>query len=109
MRNLTEANVTEAVLQQFDANADARLKTVMAALVRHLHAFAREVQLTEAEWLQGIQFLTRTGQMCDAVRQEFILLSDTLGLSILVDAINHRRGAAATENSLLGPFFRENA
>jgi catechol 1,2-dioxygenase len=109
MRNLTEANVTDAVLQQFAAASDPRLKAVMAALVRHLHAFAREVQLSEAEWLRGVQFLTRTGQMCDAVRQEFILLSDTLGLSTLVDALNHQRSAPATENSLLGPFFRDNA
>jgi catechol 1,2-dioxygenase len=109
MRNLTEANVTDAVLQQFAAASDPRLKEVMAALVRHLHAFAREVQLTEAEWLQSVQFLTRTGQRCDAVRQEFILLSDTLGLSTLVDALNHQRSAPATENSLLGPFFRDNA
>jgi hydroxyquinol 1,2-dioxygenase len=109
MRNLTEANATDAVLQQFGGASDPRLKQVISSLVRHLHAFARDVQLTEAEWLQGIQFLTRTGQMCDSVRQEFILLSDTLGLSILVDAINHRRPPTATENSLLGPFFRENA
>jgi catechol 1,2-dioxygenase len=109
MRNLTEANVTDAVLQQFAAASDPRLEAVMAALVRHLHAFAREVQLTEGEWLQGIQFLTRTGQKCDAVRQEFILLSDTLGLSTLVDALNHQRSAPATQNSLLGPFFRDNA
>jgi catechol 1,2-dioxygenase len=109
MRNLTEANVTEAVVQQFAAASDPRLKEVMSALVRHLHAFAREVQLTEAEWLQGIQFLTRAGQMCDTVRQEFILLSDTLGLSTLVDALHHQRGPRATENSLLGPFFRDDA
>jgi catechol 1,2-dioxygenase len=109
MGNLTEVNVTDAVLQRFAPNSDARLLQVMSALVRHLHAFAREVQLTEAEWLQGIQFLTQTGQMCDDVRQEFILLSDTLGLSTLVDAINHRRGPEATENSLLGPFFRAHA
>jgi len=109
MRNLSEHTVTGAVVQQFAATSDPRLREVLAALVQHLHAFAREVHLTEAEWLQAIQFLTRTGQTCDAVRQEFILLSDTLGLSTLVDALNHRRGPTATENSLLGPFFRDNA
>jgi len=109
MRNLTEDNVTAAVVQKFAASSDQRLVEIMTALVTHLHAFVREVRLTEEEWVQAIQFLTQTGQMCDAIRQEFILLSDTLGMSTLVDAINHRRGPNATENSLLGPFFREGA
>lgn len=109
MRNLTEANVTEAVAEKFAATPNPRLQQIMTSLVRHLHAFVREVELTEAEWFQGIQFLTETGQICDARRQEFILLSDTLGISILVDAINHRKTSGATESSLFGPFFREGA
>jgi hydroxyquinol 1,2-dioxygenase len=77
----------------------------MSSLVRHLHAFVREVELTEEEWLAGIQFLTATGQKCDEKRQEFILLSDTLGVSMLVDALNHRKPAGATESTVLGPFY----
>jgi hydroxyquinol 1,2-dioxygenase len=71
---------------------------------RHLHAFAKDVDLRQSEWDYAIDFLTRTGQMCDENRQEFILLSDTLGFSMLVDAINHRRPSGATENTVLGPF-----
>jgi hydroxyquinol 1,2-dioxygenase len=84
--------------------ADPRLATVMASLVRHLHAFAKDVQLTQAEWDAAIDFLTRTGQMCSPERQEFILLSDVLGFSMLVDAINNRRPPGATENTVFGPF-----
>jgi hydroxyquinol 1,2-dioxygenase len=76
----------------------------MSSLVRHLHAFAKDVDLRQSEWDYAIDFLTRTGQMCDENRQEFILLSDTLGFSMLVDAINHRRPSGATENTVLGPF-----
>jgi hydroxyquinol 1,2-dioxygenase len=82
VRNLTEANVTEAVIQTFEGTPDERLQEIMASLVKHLHAFIREVNLTEAERLAGIQFLAATGQMCDDKRQEFILLSDTLGAMI---------------------------
>jgi protocatechuate 3,4-dioxygenase beta subunit len=81
----------------------------MTSLIAHLHAFIREVELTEAEWWQAIQFLTRVGQMCDDRRQEFVLLSDTLGVSMLVDAINHATGGVATESTVLGPFYREGA
>jgi hydroxyquinol 1,2-dioxygenase len=109
MRNLTEHNVTEAVLQTLDKIQDARLKEVMISLVKHLHTFVREVELTEAEWLAAIQFLTATGQMCNESRQEFILLSDTLGVSVLVDAINHRKVEGATVSTVLGPFYREGA
>ncbi len=77
----------------------------MGALVRHLHAFVREVELTEAEWHQAIRFLTATGQMCDDKRQEFILLSDVLGVSMLVDAVNNRKRPGATESTVLGPFY----
>ncbi|MGN8114522.1 intradiol ring-cleavage dioxygenase [Labrys sp. 22185] len=83
---------------------DPRLAIVMSALVKHLHAFAKEVELTQEEWNFGIDFLTRTGQICSGERQEFILLSDTLGLSMLVDTINNRRPSGATENTVYGPF-----
>ena len=81
MRNIDEHTITAAVLESMAGSQDARLKQVLSALVRHLHDFAREVRLTEAEWMAGIEFLTATGQKCDDKRQEFILLSDTLGVS----------------------------
>lgn len=81
-----------------------RLREVMASLIKHLHGFVKEVELTQEEWEVAIEFLTRTGQMCDDKRQEFILLSDTLGISMLVDAIQHRRPEHATENTVFGPF-----
>ena len=105
MRNLTESNLTDAVLAKLEGAADPRFAQIMASLIKHLHAFVREVELTEAEWLKGIQFLTATGQKCDDKRQEFILLSDTLGVSMLVDAINHRKPSGATESTVLGPFY----
>lgn len=108
MRDLTEQNVTEAVLKTLNTD-DARLKAIMTSLVKHLHAFVREVELTEAEWLAGIEFLTGVGQICSPDRQEFVLLSDTLGVSILVDAINNRRDPRTTPNTVLGPFHREGA
>ena len=103
-RYFTEANSEETVNARMGAEIDPRLRQIMAALVRHLHAFAKEVALTEAEWAFGIDFLTKAGQMCSDERQEFILLSDVLGLSMLVDAINHRRPPGATETTVLGPF-----
>jgi protocatechuate 3,4-dioxygenase beta subunit len=101
-----EQELTDEVLARLAGTPDARLREVMQSLVTHLHAFARDVRLTDAEWLAGIRFLTETGQMCSPARQELILLSDTLGLSSLVDLINH--GAAddaATEPTILGPFY----
>ena len=109
MRNLTEANLTEAVLGKLESATDPRFKQIMTSLIKHLHAFVREVELTEEEWFTGIQFLTATGQKCDDKRQEYILLSDTLGVSMLVDAINHRRPSGATESTVLGPFYVEGA
>jgi hydroxyquinol 1,2-dioxygenase len=109
MRNLTEANLTEAVLAKLEGATDARFKQIMTSLIKHVHAFVREVELTEAEWLAGIQFLTATGQKCDDKRQEYILLSDTLGVSMLVDAINHRKPDHATESTVLGPFHVQGA
>jgi catechol 1,2-dioxygenase len=84
--------------------ATPRLRAVMSSLVDHLHQFIKDVQLTQSEWETAIGFLTRTGQVCSDERQEFILLSDTLGVSMLVDAIGNRRPQGATENTVLGPF-----
>lgn len=100
----TEAGSVQAVNARMGAVADARLVQVMASLVSHLHAFVKDVGLTQAEWEAAIGFLTKTGQICDGNRQEFILLSDVLGVSMLVDAINNRRPTGATENTVLGPF-----
>jgi hydroxyquinol 1,2-dioxygenase len=105
MPDRTEANLTEAVLERLEGASDARFRQVMTSLIRHLHAFVRETQLTEAEWRAGIEFLTATGQKCDDKRQEYILLSDTLGVSMLVDAINHHKPEGATESTVLGPFY----
>ncbi|MFN3224843.1 MAG: intradiol ring-cleavage dioxygenase [Hyphomicrobiales bacterium] len=104
MALFTEETSVSAVNSRMGEGINPRLATVMASLVQHLHAFAKDVELTQEEWGVAIDFLTRTGQMCDENRQEFILLSDTLGLSMLVDAINHRRPSGATENTVLGPF-----
>ncbi|MFM9425323.1 hydroxyquinol 1,2-dioxygenase [Variovorax sp. GrIS 2.14] len=104
MRNINEDTITTAVLESIAGCDNPRLKEVMSALVRHLHDFAREVKLTEAEWMEGIQFLTATGQKCDEKRQEFILLSDTLGLSMLTVALNHSKSPQATEATVFGPF-----
>lgn len=104
------ADISDHIVNERHAGCvDARLANVMSSLVRHLHAFAKEVHLTQAEWGTAVEFLTRTGQMCSAERQEFILLSDVLGLSMLVDAINNVRPASATENTVLGPFHVEGA
>ncbi|MFB9953158.1 dioxygenase, partial [Rhizobium puerariae] len=92
----TEEGSVEAVNARMGADVSPRLAEVMACLVRHLHAFAREIHLTQEEWEAGIDFLTKTGQICSGERQEFILLSDTLGFSMLVDAINNRRPQGAT-------------
>src|ERR1700753_3602421 len=107
MRDLDETTLTQAVLARMAATADPRARQISEALVRHLHAFVREVQPSQAEWLRGIEFLTAVGHMCDSKRQEFILLSDTLGASMLVAAINHRDRAGATETTVLGPFYVE--
>jgi protocatechuate 3,4-dioxygenase beta subunit len=98
-------DITEKVVASFGGSQDPRLRELLQSLVRHLHAFAVENDLTEGEWMEGIQFLTRTGSWCTDTRQEFILLSDTLGLSMVVDLVNHDRGASATESTVLGPFY----
>ena len=105
MREFDETTITEAVLASMQGTPDARVRQVSRALVRHLHAFIREVEPTEAEWEWGIRFLTQTGQLCSGTRQEFILLSDTLGVSMLVDAINHRLPEGATQTTVFGPFY----
>jgi hydroxyquinol 1,2-dioxygenase len=113
MRTIDENTVTNAVLEQMSSTENPRLKEIMAAAVRHLHAFAREVDLTPEEWLTGIGFLTAVGQKCSPIRQEFILLSDTLGLSSVVNSLNAKRVlrdnppmSQDTKSSLLGPFYR---
>lgn len=106
MHRMTEDDLTDAVVSRLEATPDPRLREIMIVLVRHLHAFAKQVRLTDAEWLAAIRFLTATGQLCDDVRQEFILLSDTLGISSLVDLIDHSDvDSAATEPTILGPFY----
>src|SRR6478609_1192428 len=109
MRNLDENTITDAVLARHERAPDERLKTIVTSLVRHLHAFAREVGLTEREWAAGIRFLTDVGHITDDRRQEFILLSDTLGLSMLVTAMAHRKPSGSTEATVFGPFFVDNA
>jgi hydroxyquinol 1,2-dioxygenase len=106
-RNLADADLTRAVEASFDGTPDPRLREVMQSLTRHLHAFASEVELTEDEWFAAIDFLTRTGHMCDDKRQEFVLGSDVMGLSMLVIGINHRHPSGATESTVFGPFFVE--
>src|SRR5690349_2191106 len=105
MRNLTKANLTEAVVDMMQNAKDARTKEVLTSLVRHLHAFVREVNLSEDEWMTGIQFLTATGKICDDKRQEFILLSDTLGVTTMKDFVNNQRAEGTTEYTILGPFY----
>src|SRR4029079_6647502 len=87
MHELTPETINDAVLEQMATTSDPRLKEIMTAAVKHLHAFARDVNLAPAEWLKGIEFMTAVGKMCSAERQEFILLSDTLGLSALVNGL----------------------
>ncbi|MBD1545412.1 dioxygenase [Roseibium aggregatum] len=100
----TEDGSAETVNARMGEDIDPRVSEVMACLVKHLHAFAKEIDLTQEEWEVGIDFLTRAGKLCSDERQEFILLSDVLGFSMLVDAINNRRPVGATENTVFGPF-----
>lgn len=109
MREFNEQTLTEAVMARVANTPDPRLKQVMTSLISHLHAFVRETRPTPEEWLAGIRFLTETGKMCDDRRQEFILASDTLGVSMLVDFINYGKHPGATESTVLGPFFVQGA
>ena len=104
-RNLADEELTQAVLASFGDSRSDRFEVVVRSLVSHLHAFASEVDLTEDEWFAGIDFLTRTGHITDDKRQEFILLSDVLGLSMLVVGRNHAKHADATPSTVFGPFF----
>lgn len=110
MQDLTVTTVTDEVLAQMATTTDPRLREIMASLVRHMHDFARDVKLTPDEWLTAIGFLTRVGQTCTPARQEFILLSDVLGLSALVNLLHDQEAPElGTTSSLLGPFYRQDA
>jgi protocatechuate 3,4-dioxygenase beta subunit len=105
MKNMTAAELTEVVLDRYSQTPNPRLLEILTSLIRHLHAFACETRLTEGEWLLGIDFLTRTGQLCVDKRQEMILLSDNLGLSSLVNMLSADVPEGATETTVLGPFY----
>ena len=109
MRNLNQDNITQAVIASFADAGTSRLQHIMTSLVQHLHAFARDVKLTEEEWAQGIDFLTKCGHITDSKRQEFILLSDVLGLSMLTVAMNTEKPRGCTESTVFGPFHVEGA
>jgi hydroxyquinol 1,2-dioxygenase len=109
MRNLNQENITQAVISSFADAGDPRLQAIMTSLVQHLHSFARDVKLTEEEWFQGIDFLTRCGHITDSKRQEFILLSDVLGLSMLTVSMNNTKPRGCTEATVFGPFHVEGA
>jgi hydroxyquinol 1,2-dioxygenase len=102
--DFTEEGAADAVLESFAGTPDERLQTILGSLVRHLHAAVREVEPSIAEWERAIGFLTATGQKCSDVRQEFILLSDVLGISMLVETINEHGAPGATQSTVLGPF-----
>ena len=108
-RNKTEDDITAEVLARFADTPEPRLRQIMLGLIKHLHAFVKEVELTEAEWFQAIEMLTKAGHISDDKRQEFILFSDTLGVSMVVDLISHRKPDGATESTVFGPFHRLNA
>ena len=109
MQNLDQATITQAVLERHANTPDPRLKQIMESLIRHMHAFAQEVRLTEEEWFKGVQFLTDVGHKCTDTRQEFILLSDVLGLSMLTVAMNNDKPSGCTEATVFGPFFVDGA
>jgi hydroxyquinol 1,2-dioxygenase len=104
MPYVTEKTLTDVALERWSDIPDPRLRQIMASLVKHVHAFVRDIEPNEAEWAAAIDFLTRTGRLCSDKRQEFILLSDVLGVSMLVNAINHRRPSGATPSTVEGPF-----
>jgi catechol 1,2-dioxygenase len=104
MQPFTEHTATEIVVASLAESRSERFRQIMTSVISHLHAIVREVEPTTAEWMTAIDFLTRTGRICDEKRQEFILLSDVLGVSMLVDAVNHRKPSGATESTVLGPF-----
>ena len=105
MPQFSDTELTAAVIKSFEETPDPRVKFLMEELVKSLHGFVRKTGLTFDEWAYAIDFLTRVGQKCSASRQEFILLSDVLGVSMLVDAVNHGEREGATETTVLGPFY----
>jgi hydroxyquinol 1,2-dioxygenase len=109
MREFDDNSITQAVIARLSECEDPRFKRVMTSLITHLHDFVREVKLTESEWLTAIQFLTDVGQTCTDKRQEFILLSDTLGASVLVITLNHPAQEGSVESTVMGPFYWEGA
>ncbi|KAJ9367708.1 hypothetical protein DTO282E5_7634 [Paecilomyces variotii] len=109
LKDLTIDNITENVILINSQCEDARMKYILERLVTHLHDFARETRLSTKEWMAGLLFLTEVGQICSDVRQEFILLSDVLGLSLLVDSIDHPKPAGSTDGTVLGPFHTHEA
>jgi hydroxyquinol 1,2-dioxygenase len=109
MREFNEQSITQAVIDRLSQSDDPRFKRVLTSLVTHLHDFVRDVRLTEAEWLAAIEFLTDVGQTCTPKRQEFILLSDTLGVSVLVITLNHPADSGSAESTVLGPFYWQGA
>jgi hydroxyquinol 1,2-dioxygenase len=104
MAYATEENLTDLALKQWEACHSPRLRQIMQSLVKHLHGFARDVDLKQDEWLMAVDWLAKTGKLCTGKRHEFILISDVLGLSMLVDAINHRFPEGATPSTVVGPF-----
>src|SRR3984885_8788306 len=103
---MTADDITAEGLARVSATPDPRLRQIMLSLINHLHAFVKEAELTETEWFQAIEILTEAGKMCSDKRQEFILFSDTLGVSMVVDLIGHRKPEGATESTVFGPFHR---
>jgi len=109
MPYVTEDNLTDVVMERWKDIPDPRLRRIMQSLIRHLHGFVRDIEPTQAEWAAAVDWLTRTAKLCSEKRQEFVLASDALGVSMLVDTINHRRPSAATPNTVEGPFHVPNA
>src|SRR6201986_1807216 len=105
--NLTDDTITEVVQRTFDTSTDERFRQLFVCLVQHLHDFAREVRLTGDEWFTAMDFLERVGKISTPTRQEFVLLSDILGLSMLLDKINQHAESSTTDSALLGPFYVE--
>src|SRR6201995_523333 len=105
--NLTEHTITAAVQATFDTPTDERFRQVLVSLVQHLHDFARDVRLTGDEWFTAMNFIERMGKISSPTRQEVVLLSDILGLSMLLDTMNENPGGSATPSALLGPVYVE--
>ena len=108
MRNVTIDNITQAVTAALSADIPPRNREILTGLVRHIHDFCKEVNLTHKEWLAACEFLRRAGDISDDKRNEFILISDILGVEVLVDMLDHRVTEGESESTVLGPFYREN-